>query len=272
METEQPTFKPDFKLFAADAVGIGTFLGSPLCGTFLLALNYFKLEKIKEALLTLGVGGFLSLLYTIIATAMPESSRTVFGLINIGLAFGFSKLAHKLFDDSYAAHEAAGGVVGLKGAAAGLGFLFLGLIFVTMFGLLSFVQIYKNTNLTCVTHADKERVCYTAPASEEDAQCVVDDFVKAGFFDGVGASDNFLRKEKSKFVLGVVINDSALKDKEVHKAFGKIRAAMEESCFSKGKLKLELLDANKAVKLTLPKKKAKKKKTKKKKKAKEKRE
>ena len=72
--------------------------------------------------------------------------------------------------------------------------------------------------------------------------------------------------------LGVVINDSALKDKEVHKAFGKIRAAMEESCFSKGKLKLELLDANKAVKLTLPKKKAKKKKTKKKKKAKEKRE
>jgi hypothetical protein len=42
---------PEYRLFDADAVGLATFVCSPLPGAILLAVNYFRLGKTGKGVL-----------------------------------------------------------------------------------------------------------------------------------------------------------------------------------------------------------------------------
>jgi CO/xanthine dehydrogenase Mo-binding subunit len=57
------TRRPEYRLFAANAVALAAFIGSPLAGAILIAVNYVRMGK--------AIKGALSVILGLICTAFP---------------------------------------------------------------------------------------------------------------------------------------------------------------------------------------------------------
>jgi CO/xanthine dehydrogenase Mo-binding subunit len=55
--------RPEYRLFAANAVALAAFIGSPLAGAILIAVNYVRMGK--------AIKGALSVILGLICTAFP---------------------------------------------------------------------------------------------------------------------------------------------------------------------------------------------------------
>jgi len=115
------------ELFTPNQVGGASFLGTPLAGASLIALNELRLGRPGQAAVTFGLGLIAMVVVAVVSvlvlSAVPASIGTVIG---IGYMYAMRQIAHFLHGAEVEAHTAAGGPAGSLAEAAGITILGLG--------------------------------------------------------------------------------------------------------------------------------------------------
>ncbi|HHW2905687.1 TPA: hypothetical protein ACUUBU_000684 [Pseudomonas aeruginosa] len=131
-DTENPFRPPEARLDEPDAthgeplyrlsaIGLGTFIGTPLAGAFLAAVNLRRLGRAQEVGKTWLVGLCLFVLLPVLGATenIPSIGFTVAQI------FGMVYYAKSAFGPALDSHKAAGGAFISNWRAAGIGLLFM---------------------------------------------------------------------------------------------------------------------------------------------------
>lgn len=119
-------------LYSTSQIFVGTFLGSPLAGTWLLVKNLDVLGRGGEVAKTWGIGiGATALLLTL-ASFLPENFPN--SVLPIAAGFGFRALAEGMFGAVLGAHKSAGGKFFSWWRVVGIGLLFAFALLLAVFG------------------------------------------------------------------------------------------------------------------------------------------
>lgn len=84
-------------LHSADSIGLATFLGSPLAGAALMAINERRVGRASAAWKTLAVGVAITGGLLALSMALPSAPSGAFGGITMGLAYGARSTAKEWF-------------------------------------------------------------------------------------------------------------------------------------------------------------------------------
>src|ERR1039457_5519663 len=91
-ETPPPPI-PAYTLFNADSVGLATFLGTPIAGGILMAVNYRRLGKGSKAAAVLLIALLVTALALAVGFLIPQG---VSALVAVGLFLGARAAAQAL--------------------------------------------------------------------------------------------------------------------------------------------------------------------------------
>jgi len=208
---------PPYTLYSPAAVGLATFLGSPLAGTVFMAINYRRLGKTGAAVCALVVG----LLATVILVALGVVTQSSAG-VGIGIAgfLGTLFAAKALQGPTVEQHQAAGGKIGSTGIAAVVGLLFLGIVFGAIYLGLS---AQRGTRLAVGIN----EIYYKGTATQADAQALGKALENIKVFDNTTARTVFLSKSAEGTVISfVVVDPESVNKPEVMPAFAQITATV----------------------------------------------
>jgi hypothetical protein len=202
---------PSYKLYDSGAVAIASFLGGPLPGTILMAMNYRRMGRPNQALLA-GLTGVSTLLAAVlVGNLLPNSVATALG---VGLATATWKAAQALQGPDVDRHVNEGGTLGSRWVASGIGSVFL----CAFLALVFLPEILSPKKIT----TGNLDVYYSGSATQSDAQGLGDALAKIGFSPATKASV-FLSKSKSEAPLvSFVVQDGFWNRPSVVLAFGNI--------------------------------------------------
>ena len=106
-------------LYSANQVALATFLGTPLGGSVIMAINERRLGRPQAAVLAVVLGALASAVLVGIGFLLPDGAPTApLGLVTV---VGLRLIAHKRQHAIVDAHTIAGGKRGSGWAAAGIG-------------------------------------------------------------------------------------------------------------------------------------------------------
>ncbi|MCC2669400.1 MAG: hypothetical protein K0Q72_1871 [Armatimonadetes bacterium] len=113
-----------YRLFDSGAVAIATFMGTPIAGSIVVALNYRRLGKRATAVKAVVCGVVATVLAMVIASLLPQGLSTGFGL---ALLFSTSYMANVFQGTAIAEHKRQGGKIASRWYAflIGLGIMAL---------------------------------------------------------------------------------------------------------------------------------------------------
>jgi hypothetical protein len=185
-------------MYDAGAVGIATFFGSPVVGCALMAVNYRRLGKARDAAITLIAGIAVTGLVILLGWNLPQAVSSV---IALGLVFATRESAKKLQGAALANHVAHGGQLGSKWVAFGYAMAFL----VVIVGVI-FAGITIHDRRSGVVIGTKDEVFYSGSATKADAQALGNSLQSIGFFTDKGANV-FLAKGKDGTIISFVVQD-----------------------------------------------------------------
>src|ERR1039458_5994204 len=192
---------PAYTLFNADSVGMATFLGTPIAGSILMAVNYRRLGKGSQAAASLAIGLLVTALAILGGSLLPQA---VSAGIAVGLFLAARAAAKGLQGMAVEQHVREGGKLGSKWMAAGLG---LGLLAIIVGG---YVVIYSVLNPK-IQIGSKDEVYYSGSATKQDAQTLGDALKTIGFLSDRGVSV-FLSKGKGGTVVSFVVKEGTWND------------------------------------------------------------
>jgi hypothetical protein len=115
---------PSYQLYSPGSMVLVTFLGTPLAGGVLLALNFHRLGLKGSALKALLGGVFTTMALYLIAQLLPERSPLP-GILLVPQLMGVHRLALHYQGRLLQEHQQAGGKLASSWRAAGLGLLSL---------------------------------------------------------------------------------------------------------------------------------------------------
>lgn len=124
---------PEYKLFSPGQATWATFLGSPIAGSVVLALNYARLGNRRAAWMAIIVGLVVSVIVLWIAAILPDSSPN--SVLSGGYTLCLYMLAKSLQGNLVRRHLAIGGQQASSWMATGIGIACLVVIFVTVVGI-----------------------------------------------------------------------------------------------------------------------------------------
>ncbi|CAE6948760.1 MULTISPECIES: hypothetical protein [Pseudomonas] len=126
-------------LYRIAAVGLGTFLGTPLAGAWMLAHNLQLLGKADRVAMVWGVAVCLLALTLALAFVLPEEVPTL--PFAIGQLLGMVMLAKHLTEADIQQHAAAGGTFLSNWRAAGIAVLFSIAVMALLFAVLMILDV-----------------------------------------------------------------------------------------------------------------------------------
>lgn len=109
------------RLFSQQQVGLATFLGSPLAGSFLMALNYHRVGQKSKSIRCFIIGAIATTILTMFSYSIPK----------VGVWFPFAilfiviKCYEKFQNSLYKQHLLDGGKQGSWWTSVGIGLLSL---------------------------------------------------------------------------------------------------------------------------------------------------
>jgi hypothetical protein len=214
-----PPPPPTYPLHDSVSIGIATFLGSPIAGTILMAINYRRLGKasagIGAVLLgVLGAGVALS------SGLVDKTGRTSMG-ISFGLLIATIKLARQLQGAEIEVHRVRGGKIASRWVGAGVGFL-LG---ASVIGgaLVWFVFLHPPFEGTRLAIGAHDEIYYSGSVSEAQARALGDVLTKEHYFGEAGATVQF-DKSGGKTTISFVVQEKAWDKSDVVEAFKEMTA------------------------------------------------
>jgi len=193
-----PARTPNYPLFDSNAVGLGTFFGSPVVGGVLMAWNYRHLGETGKAVLTVVLTTVVTGLVLLAGWNLRPGAT---GAIGVVLFIAMQQLAKALQGRAVTAHVQEGGALGSKWTAFGLGIGFLVLIFGVVFAY-EMATIDRNS----VKIGNKDEVYYADGATKEQAQTIGNALKADGFLTDRGVSV-IVGKDKDGPVMSFPVED-----------------------------------------------------------------
>jgi hypothetical protein len=236
-----PERTPNYPLFDANAVGLGTFFGSPVTGGALMAWNYQRLGQTGKAVLTFALAAMVTSLMVMVTWNLNRGATGVLGLV---LFIAMQSLAKALQGKAVAHHVQEGGALGSKWTAFWLGIAFLVVLFGAVF---SFEMATADRN--SVTIGTKDKVFYEGSATKEDALAVGNALKAGGFLTdrGVGL---IVAKEKDGPVISLPMQDGLWNEPDKVSAFEEVGREMAP-LLGGYPIKVRLMDTSRVVKKEL---------------------
>ena len=178
------TRRPEYRLFAANAVALAAFIGSPRAGAILIAVNYVRMGK--------AIKGALSVILGLICTAFPILIKwnwhTLWGSLGsfalvIVFFFGTWQIAEEEQGQDVEQHIARGGQPGTKSTA-----LFVGIAtFAVLLGVLyAASSLYQNRKMVAI--GTKDQVIYSGLATKTNAMSLGNELKSDKYFLDRGAT------------------------------------------------------------------------------------
>jgi hypothetical protein len=191
------------KLYDTNSVGLATFLGSPLAGSILMALNYRRLKKPAWAFCTVVAGLIVTGLAGLLAFVIPQGVSIG---VSIGLLFAIRACAQGLQGRDIEQHRREGGSVASAWAATGIA--------LAVAAVIGAIAIYASLRDTKITVGSKDEIYYSGSASEQDAGALGRLLKEDGFFSDRGATV-MLSKDKGGTVVSFMVQEGTWHDQRM---------------------------------------------------------
>jgi len=189
-----PVAVPTYALFDAQAVTIAAFFGFPVAGTALMAVNYSRLGQKGKAVTAVLIGLLVTAAAITLGNFMPGAGTVP---IAVALLYGVRWVAIKLQGPAVAQHIGAGGRLGSKWVATGVGVAFF------CVALACFLPTILGQLTNKVTIGKNDEVYYKGSASAHDAKALCDALKTSGYFTDRGTSV-FLTKDINGATISLV--------------------------------------------------------------------
>lgn len=131
----------EVKLFKVSAVGIATFLGTPLAGGIIMAINFSRLGRRSAARSTVVITTLYTVVSTLVLFFIPMMPASVNSWIGIVHALVMHLVAKSYFSEDIENHQRLGGPMASTWIAVGIGFLTMLGIAVPLFLLIIFFPL-----------------------------------------------------------------------------------------------------------------------------------
>ncbi len=190
---------PPYKLFNAGAVTLASFLGAPLAGAVLMAINFRRMDRKSAANISVacGIGGTAVLvgIYSILPDRIPTLVYAVPPLIVM------NSLAKYFQGDELQLHAGRRGRMDSLWTAAGIGLLSLA-------GLLFAASHIQNAiaNGKKINYSSIEEIRFSGNANQADARNLANLLKKAGYFNGQGLKTVLLEKKSNGTTVSFVLS------------------------------------------------------------------
>ncbi len=207
---------PQYKLHQPGGATLATFLGSPVAGAIVLALNFHKLGRSSAAIVSVILGLLATILLIVLALVLPEKTPHLLFLIpQIAV---MAVLAKSLQGPAVDRHKALGGKIASMWVSAGIG-----LIGLVIFGsaIVAYVMLSAPNLGTKIVIGTKDEVYYKGAATAQDAQSLAQVLKTTGFFTDRGVSVA-LSKGPEGTIVSFVVQDGAWNDRSVAAEFDTI--------------------------------------------------
>ena len=205
---------PAYTLFDANSVGLATLFGGPVAGSFLMALNYRRLELTGKAIVALITGIIVTGWAILVGWNLPASAKVPMAL---ALLFGTKWMAQSLQGPTVKYHVEHGGGLGSRWTAFGSGLSFMAVLVAV-----AFLTVYKSGGAFAASKSvvigTKDEVYYSGSATRQDAQSLGDALKTGGYFTDRGA-DVVLSKGADGTILSFVVNKDYLSQPGIIDAF-----------------------------------------------------
>lgn len=195
---------PAYALFPPNAATLATFLGAPIAGAVVLAMNYRRLGRSSAAL--------RAVLWGLLATAAliglgfvlaDRSPAFLVALIPVAI---MAQLAKTLQGEAFEQHKQAGGKVASMWKAAGIGLVSLVGLLAVIFVIAIAMESLTGPSRLKVGSSD---VLYSGKATAADAQALGKALTDLGYFRDGQAVSVLLSKDASGTTLKFVVNEAA---------------------------------------------------------------
>jgi hypothetical protein len=226
---------PTYKLYDSGAVALASFLGGPIPGTILMALNYRRLGRPNHALLAIMAGWSAFLGAVLLGNVLPHGTTTGIG---IGLSAATWRTAQTLQGHDIDQHINRGGQVGTRWVGTGIGSLFL-----CAFLALIFLPEILSPKKIAVGNLD---VYYSGLATQSEAQGLGDALTKIGFVPANKVSVFISKSKNESPILSFVVQDGFWNRPSVALAFGNIAQSVAPA-LGGYPLKVRLINGKKEV-------------------------
>jgi len=197
------TPRPDYTLFNYRSVALATFLGTPIAGGILMAVNERRLGNAGRAAGTVILAILGTAVLLLVGWFIPQTLDT---FVALGAMFAMMRIAKSTQEMSVEEHVRLGGQVASMWKAAGIGVAALVVVFGAAAG-----GIYLHDRVPAVVIGSNDKVYYTGTATRAEALSLGNALQTAGYFRGEGAA---VVLEKSEFGTNVsfVVKDGAWND------------------------------------------------------------
>ncbi|HEX4022104.1 MAG TPA: hypothetical protein VHX63_13240 [Acidobacteriaceae bacterium] len=208
---------PAYALFDANSVGLATLFGGPVAGSFLMALNYRRLELTGNAVVVQIIGIIVTGFAILVGWNLPKNVTVPLAL---ALLVGTKWMAQSLQGATVKYHVEHGGRLGSRWTAFGSGVGFMAALFAVAFFTV-FKSTYASTARNSVMIGSKDEVYYSGSATRQDAQSLGDALKTRGYFTDRGA-DVFLSKGADGTIVSFVVNKDYLSQPGIMDSFEEV--------------------------------------------------
>lgn len=239
---------PNFRLFDMTSIGIATFVGSPIAGTALMAINYRRLGRPRAAVIALASG--------IVGTAAAMLAATFFvsssAVSSAGAAALFAvtyQTIKGIQGPAIERHLDQGGSRSSRWAAFGISVVICAALAATVFGgVFAYVvgSMVAHDMHSSVVIGTKDNILISGTATKQDALNLGQALKQVGYFKDSGATV-LLDKAADGTAVSFVVHDGIWDKPEMVSAFEEIAREIAPSVGG-FPIKLRLADSSKNTK------------------------
>jgi hypothetical protein len=247
--SEQPAPNP-VRLYSSGQIAGATFLGGVFGGTWLFATNFYRLGQIKQARLTLLLGGLATLLLgaIAIATARSQSETTAMGAFAFVPIFVMRQLAQSLQGRAYERNLASGGRRASTWLTIGLGLSALVITLAVFAGGFLAFEAFERPPHVDIAGSD---VFYNDGGTEAEARAVGEMLLKHRFFTERSPATVVVKNLEGRHVVKLVVKPRVFLEKGTQIAIHELAEPIAASAFRGEPTDLWLADDQMARKLSL---------------------
>jgi hypothetical protein len=206
---------PNYTLYDSRSVALATFLGSPVAGGVLMAMNYKRLGQAGKGAVTAFLCLLLTGLVILVSWNIPKGVSLP---IALALMFGMQWAARAFQGKAVESHVAQGGHLGSRGTAAVIGLVFLAVILLAVV-----IPAYFIGSGPSIVENTKDNVYYTGTASKADAQALGDYLKDEKYLQDQGADVIvFKGKDKSGYngtIVSFIVKEGSWNDPKMMAVF-----------------------------------------------------
>lgn len=219
--------KPIHKIYKANAIHVGTFLGGPLVAGYLIAENYKAVGEYSKYKKTWIITILLTIVIFTLLYLIPDNSRIpnyIFPVIYSSIAFSLVKTFQ---GELIEAHQNAGGLFYSWWRIIGVSVIGLITIVLAIVALV-YVTETDSTEVSKTYGTMKHEIVYNNNnITEYEVDLIASKLIKANFFDESVTKYIYAEKIKNSYAIYVSIMPSSNKDPKVEEIYSQLQQEIQ---------------------------------------------